>query len=169
MKNSIVKIAAILAVFVGLAGFVNAQVKDVKPERIPVKSLLASKIPASLDFVAVTKLENDSVLTFSITNKDTQNLASLDILVIVFRADGSAKGGEGWVQSLGLAKDENADFSRKMKTEVSAGDRVVFTVRKAEGQTGQWKADSTKIIEAAKSFIAGNQYSLPEALFSKNK
>ncbi len=169
MKNSIVKIAAVLAVFVGLAGFVNAQVKDVKPEHTPVKSLLASKIPANLDFVAVTKLENDSVLTFSITNKDTQNLASVDIFVIVFRANGNAKGGESWVQSLGLAKDENANFSRKMKTVVSAGDRVVFTFLKAEGQTGQWKADSTNIIVAAKSFIAGNQYSLPEALFSKNK
>lgn len=169
MTNSLVKITATLTIFLGLASFGNAQANDVKPEHIPVKSLVATKIPASLDFVAVTKLENDSVLTFSITNKDTQNLASLDILVIVFRADGSAKGGEGWVQSLGLAKDENSNFARRMKTDVLAGDRVVFVVSKAEGQTGQWKADSTKIIEAAKSFIAGNQYSLPEALFSKNK
>jgi len=169
MKNSLVKVAAILAVFLGLAGFVNAQVKDAMPERISVKPLLSSGLPVSVEFVAVTQIENDSLVTYSIANKDAQKLDEVEILLIVFKADGNARGGEGWRQSLSLAKDADVDFSRKMKTKVMPGDRVVFLLHKAKGQTGEWETNSTKIIEAAKAFIAGNNYTLPEAHFIKTK
>ncbi len=56
-----------------------------------------------------------------------------------------------------------------MKTKVTLGDRVVFSIFKAKGQAGQWEADSTKVIEAIKAFITGNRYALPEAHFTATK
>ncbi len=169
MKNSLVKIAAMLAVCVGLAGFVNAQVKDVMPERIPVKSMLSSGLPVSVEFVTVTQIENDSLVTYSIANKDAQKLDAVEISLIVFKADGDARGGEGWRQSLDLAKDASVDFSRRMKTKIMSGDRVVFFIHKVKGQAGEWETNSTKIIDAAKAFISGNNYTLPEIRFIKTK
>ena len=169
MKISILKVIATLAVFVGFAGFVNAQVKDETPKRISVKSLVASGIPVNTEFVTVTKLEDNSVLTYSITNKDSQKLDAVDILLVVYGANGKAKGGESWRQRVDLTKDASADLSRLMKTKVTPGDRVVFSIYEAEGQTGQWGVETTKIVEVAKAFIAGNRYSLPEARFTKTK
>ncbi len=169
MKISLVKVVGMLALFVGLVGFVNAQTNDETPQPITVKSLIASEMPINIEFVTVTKLEGKSVLTYSIANKNVQKLDAVDILVIVFSADGYARGGEGWRQRLDLAKDANADFSMQMKTEVVPEDRVVFLIHKAEGQAGQWEVDSTRLVKAAKAFVAGNTYSLPQPLFSKTK
>ncbi len=145
----------------------NTILKDETLEPVSVK--LASGLPVSIKFATVTKFEDNSVLTYSIANNDSQKLDTVGIWLFVFDANGKPKGGEGWSQRVDLANNASIDFSKVMKTKVTLGDRVVFSIFKAKGQAGQWEADSTKVIEAIKAFITGNRYALPEAHFTVTK
>ena len=168
MKKTVSLTFLILACILAgaLTGNAHAQGSNQITEQTVVTSLIPQDMPVEIDSMSVTRGEGRSILAFSIKTKE--QVSSVDLTVIVYDAKGFAKAGEGWRKSVGPASSRN-NFTIAMKTDVMPGDRIVLTAYNASGRKGAWKADPAKLVEAANAFMAGKGYSLPKALFTKNR
>jgi hypothetical protein len=174
MKSSIVKIAAVLAVFVGLAGFANAQVKDVKPERIPVTSNLAQGKSQKLQSKSQKfQISEDGNLKATVINERNDEEVKVSILrpnqpTHVYRTAISAGVTSVHVKDRQVLAYQNNSKRIEIGNTDFIATEVNITARKARSEVSslsQELADDMRILRAVREFAPNADVTLAELAY----
>jgi hypothetical protein len=157
MRNKVFWVATlcVLALASTNAGAVQGKKSDKLPKRIAVRTLASSQMPVTVNKASAELVGKQTVLTYSISNKTSGHMETIEVAVFIVDQSGHIVGGEGWEQSVDLQENLTERFPRILASKLTPGDQLVLAVSKAVGQAGEFKLEAPNLVDAVKSQILG--------------
>lgn len=127
-------------------------------ERVRVEALASTRIPIDFGLAAATNVDNQTVLTYSATNRTTGQMSSIQVMALIVDSSGYIKGGEGWIDSVDLPARTTQSFSVVLKNRAASEDRLLLVAWQATGTEGTFEMDVTQLMQSVRPHVAaGNR------------
>lgn len=156
------KQAVLLLSFVLTPTLLWASGSTTTSQHLPVDFYEVAEMPLTITSAELRRSGDADALTFSVTNRSSERLMGLRLILIVVDPTGKLRSRTGWMERIDLEINATDDYSSKLsaKMKIRPGDRVVLTMEQVIGRESIWKVINAK--EAFTAYASNTRHVMPD-------